>query len=450
MRLPRTHAHVLTALTVLVGSALAVGPATAAAPTLDRSSRDATSSSSSETGRYVVVLKSSVSRSGVVAEEHARRYGATVSKIYRSALKGYAATIPDSRLASLRADSRVDFVAPDTKVSTFDSAGTGIGRVRAVDKANNGTGVNVAVIDTGIDLDHPDLAANIVGGTNCSKGNRGVYDDVNGHGTHVAGVIAAADNGAGVVGVAPEAKLWAVRVLDSGGSGSTSDVICGIDYVDSKSPAKGGPITVANMSLGGWGSDDGNCGATNADAMHAAICRAVSDGVTFVVAAGNGMTDVNRIWPASYDEVLTVSALGDSDGAPCSGGAATAHSADDTFATFSNYAMSAADRAHLIAAPGVGIYSTYKGGGYATLNGTSMASPHVAGAAALYVAAHPGATPAQVGSALRAAAEPNDVNFNGECPSSTSGKRGGTTVSGVSHRDTSTRHPEPVLRADSL
>ena len=445
MRLPRTHTSILSALTIVIGTALAAAPATAAAPPLDTSSVSA-----SVGGRYVVVLKPTVTRSGAVAADHVRRYGATVSKIYRSALKGYAATIPSSQLASLRADDRVQFVARDTKVNAFDSTGTGVRRMRAVDKTNNAAGVNVAVIDTGIDLDHPDLAANIVGGTNCSKGSRSNYDDANGHGTHVAGVIAAADNGAGVVGVAPEAKLWAVRVLDSGGSGSTSDVICGIDYVDSKSPAKGGPITVANMSLGGWGADDGNCGATNADAMHAAICRAVSDGVTFVVAAGNSTTDVSQMRPAGYDEVLTVTALADSDGQPCAAGSATTYAADDTFASFSNFALSAADQAHVIAAPGVGIYSTYKGGGYATLNGTSMASPHVAGAAALYLAAHPGATPSAVRSALRAAAEPNDVNFNGECPASTSGKRGGTTVSGVSHRDTSTRHPEPVLRADSL
>jgi subtilisin family serine protease len=445
MRLPRTHTSILSALTIVIGTALAAAPATAAAPPIDAASGSAPASA-----RYVVVLKPTVTRSGAVAADHARRYGATVSKIYRSALKGYAATIPSRQLASLRADDRVQFVAPDTKVNAFDSTGTGVRRMRAVDKTNNAAGENVAVIDTGIDLDHPDLAANIVGGTNCSKGSRSNYDDANGHGTHVAGVIAAADNGAGVVGVAPEAKLWAVRVLDSGGSGSTSDVICGIDYVDSKSPAKDGPITVANMSLGGWGADDGNCGATNADAMHAAICRAVTDGVTFVVAAGNSTTDVSQMRPAGYDEVLTVTALADSDGQPCAAGSATTYAADDTFASFSNFALSAADQAHVIAAPGVGIYSTYKGGGYATLNGTSMASPHVAGAAALYLAAHPGATPSAVRSALRSAAEPNDVNFNGECPASTSGKRGGTTGSGVSHRDTSTRHPEPVLRADSL
>lgn len=439
MRLPRTSSLVLAASALVVGTALGLAPSSAAAP------------DSSQSGRYVVVLKPGVDRSGAVASDHSRAFGVQVSKIYRSALKGYAATIPADRLASLRQDDRVEFVAPDTRVEAFDTTGTGIRRMQAVDKLNNAAGVDVAVIDSGIDVDHPDLAANIVGGTNCSKGSRSNYDDANGHGTHVAGVIAAADNGTGVVGVAPEADIWAVRVLDSGGSGSTSDVICGIDFVDSRSPAKGGSITVANMSLGGWGGDDGACGALNNDAMHAAICRAVADGVTFVVAAGNATADVSQMRPAAYDEVLTVTALGDADGLPCGRGAASSYAADDTFASFSNFANYPADQAHVVGAPGVGIYSTYRGGGYATLNGTSMASPHVAGAAALYLASHPGASPATVLTALRAAAEPKDVNYNGECPATTSsGKRGTTTVSGASHRDPSARHPEPVLRADSL
>lgn len=445
MRFPRITATVLTACALVAGSASAPAASGAAASGFGESSVTAPAA-----GRYVVVLEPTVSRSGVVAQEHSRRFGAQVSHVYRSAISGYAAAIPLDRLASVRSDPRVLFVAADTEVRAFDTTGTGISRVRAANKPNDGTGVDVAVIDTGIDLDHPDLAANVVGGTNCSKGSRSSYDDGNGHGTHVAGVIAAADNGVGVVGVAPEADLWAVRVLDNGGSGSTSDVICGIDFVDSRSPARGGPIAVANMSLGGWGGDDGSCGTLNNDAMHAAICRAVADGVTFVVAAGNATADVSQVRPAGYDEVLTVSALGDSDGLPCGRGDATPHAADDTFAGFSNVANLAPDQAHLLAAPGVGIYSTYKGGGYATLSGTSMASPHVAGAAALYLATHTGATPATVASALRATAEPEDVNFNGECPSTNSGKRGAATVPAVSHRDPSARHPEPVLRADTL
>jgi len=403
-------------------------------------------------GRYIGALKPTAPDSRTVAARHARAYGAEVTHVYRSALKGYAATIPSKRVAALRVDKHVRFVAPDLKVSAADqSLGTGVARIKAMSKPNQGAGVNVAVIDTGIDPTHPDLAANIVGGANCSKGGPRSYDDGNGHGSHVAGIIAALDNGIGVVGVAPQAKLWAVRVLDAKGSGSTSDVVCGIDFVDSKSPAKGGPITVANMSLGGWGSDDGSCGNTDADPMHLAICRAVADGVTFTVAAGNSTMDLRQIRPAAYDEVLTVSALGDSDGQPCALSSRLTWAADDTFASFSNYATLSSDLDHLIAAPGVSIYSTSTGGTYATLSGTSMASPHAAGAAALYIASHPGASPASVRDALRSLGEPKDTNLNGECgASSTNGKRGGTTQGGFSHTDPSLRHPEPALRADSL
>lgn len=399
-------------------------------------------------GHYIVALKGSVRDPGRVAARQARAYGAKVSHVYRSALKGYAAVIPSSRLASLRANPAVRFVSADRKISMAgQTVGTGISRVHAANRANKGTGVNVAVIDTGIDLNHPDLAANVVGGRNCSKGGAGNYADVHGHGTHVAGIIAALDNGIGVVGVAPEAKLWSVRVLDRNGSGTWSNVICGVDFVDSKSPAKGGPITVANMSLGGGGSDDGNCGNTNGDALHKAICQAVADGVAFVVAAGNGSMDVRNFAPAAYDEVIAVSALADSDGQPCNLGPWPGWGTDDDFATFSNFATSAADLNHLIAAPGVSIYSTWPGGGYKSLSGTSMASPHVAGAAALYIHSHPGSSPASVRDALKALGEPVNTNFNGECGAA-NGKKNGQIR--VSHTDSVVKHAEVELRADSL
>src|SRR5713226_2339613 len=253
---------------------------------------------------------------------------------------------------------------------------TGVNRINGEKKANTGVGVNVAVIDTGIDLTHPDLQANIVGGKNCSTGRS--FNDGNGHGTHVAGIIAALNNDIGVVGVAPDAKLWAARVLNNAGSGSWSSVICGLDFVDSKSPARGGPITVANMSLGGSGSDDGNCGNANADALHRAVCNVVAHGVTIVVAAGNSGADLKDFVPAAYNEVIAVTALGDSDGTPCGTGGPTSYSADDAFASFSNFATLASDVIRLLAAPGVSILSTWKGGGYNTISGTSMASPHVA------------------------------------------------------------------------
>lgn len=388
--------------------------------------------------QYIVVLHDTVSNPGDVARDLARRHGLGVFQVYEHAIKGFAAKIPGAALSAIERDPRVQFVSEDRVVVAFqETLPTGVNRINAENKTNKGSGVNVAILDTGIDTTHPDLQANIVGGKNCTGTGAG-YNDGNGHGSHVAGIIAALDNDTGVVGVAPEAKLWAVKVLSNAGWGYWSWVICGINFVASKAPAKGGPITVANMSLGGSGSDDKNCGNSNNDALHKAICTAVSNGVTFVVAAGNSGADLKGFVPAAYNEVIAVTALADSNGASCGGGVPTSYGADDTFASFSNYATLPDDLSRLIAAPGVSILSTYKSGGYATLSGTSMASPHVAGAAALYIANHPGASPAAVRDALRSAAEPVNVNFNIECPS------------GVSHTDPSGKHPEPVLRADGL
>src|SRR5207244_890227 len=193
-------------------------------------------------------------------------------------------------------------------------------------------------------------------------------DDGNGHGTHVAGAIGARDNGIGVVGVAPSARLWSIRVLDSSGSGSFSQIICGIDWLTANGPARG--IKVANMSLGGVGADDGACGNLNNDALHRAICNSVTRaGITYVVAAGNSATDLRGQVPAAYDEVLTVTAMADFNGQPGGGAASTCRSdVDDTAADFSNFATLVADQAHTIAAPGVCILSTWKGGSYNTIS----------------------------------------------------------------------------------
>ena len=200
----------------------------------------------------------------------------------------------------------------------------------AIDGADQRVDVDVAVIDTGVDLDHPDLNVNPAGAKNCTVFGLGSADDHNGHGSHVAGTIGALDNTTGVVGVAPGARIWPVKVLNAAGSGLNSDVICGIDYV----AAHADEIEVANMSLGGGGEDDGNCGATNDDAMHAAICETVAHGVTFVVAAGNDSADASTSTPAAYDEVITVSALADFNGQPGGGAPSTCRAdQDDTFAT---------------------------------------------------------------------------------------------------------------------
>ncbi len=210
----------------------------------------------------------------------------------------------------------------------------------------------------------------VVGGVNFAGGNPISFSDGNGHGTHVAGTIGALDNSIGVVGVAPGARLWAVRVLNNQGSGFLSDVIAGIDWVTQNAAT----IEVANMSLGWTGGDtDPN------DPAHDAIRRSVAKGVVYAVAAGNSAKDAAGFAPASYDEVITTSAIADSDGLGGAFGPATSYGSDDSFATFSNFGADVD-----LAAPGVDILSTLPGGKYGKLSGTSMASPHAAGAAALY------------------------------------------------------------------
>jgi subtilisin len=350
-------------------------------------------------GNYVVVLHDSAS-ARTVASAHAERFGLDVGHVYTSALQGYSATMPASVAALVEAAPAVAWVQKDRPVATTaQSLPTGINRSNAdasptakINGADERVDVDVAVIDTGVDLSHPDLNVYRAGAKNCSLGAISA-NDLNGHGTHVAGTVGALDNTNGVVGMAPGARIWPVKVLTDAGTGLNSDVICGIDYVT----ANADKIEVANMSLGGGGKDDGNCGNTSNDAMHKAICRSVAAGITYVVAAGNDAKDAKDFTPAAYDEVITVSALADFNGQPGGGAPSTCRSdVDDTFANFSNYGADVD-----IIAPGVCINSTWMLGGYDTISGTSMASPHVAGGAALYKAKNPSATPSQVKSALQ-------------------------------------------------
>ncbi|MBI2938814.1 MAG: S8 family serine peptidase [Chloroflexi bacterium] len=388
---------------------------------------------------YILVLKDGAGDPDAIGQDLARRHGLSVGHVYRAALRGFSAVIPANRLGAVQSDPRVAFVSPDRVVRALPGAAgkpsggaatqpaqtipTGISRV-GLNSANRGTGIGVAVIDTGIDLKHPDLAANIAGNVTFVTGTKNGNDD-NGHGSHVAGTIGALDNAIGVRGVAPEVRLYAVKVLSRSGSGTWSGVIAGVDWVTQRADT----IKVANMSLGGGGSSDGNCGYTNGDALHTAICGSVAAGVTYVVAAGNAGTDAASSVPASYPEVITVSALADCNGESGGSLCTTSYGADDTFATFSNYSGSIVD----IGAPGVSIFSTYKGSGYATLSGTSMATPHVAGAAALAIKTYLSAngaypSPDLVRAALVGSAEPL----------------------GAGHTDPSGLHPEPVVLAGGL
>jgi subtilisin len=273
----------------------------------------------------------------------------------------------------------IDFVMPNVRALLLNAARQkadapapplpwGIARVHAPAawKKSRGAGAKVCVIDTGIDRTHPDLAANVKGGWNAIAKSDDFTDD-NGHGSHVSGTIAAVGDDTGVVGVAPKASLYGVKVLDAQGSGTFDDVIAGMQWaVDHK-------MQVVSMSLG---ASQGNQALAD---MVAAMTKA---GVTLIAAAGNSGDSVG--YPAAYPGAIAVAA---SDN-------------NDQLADFSSRGPEVA-----VIAPGVDVKSTYMKGGYETLSGTSMATPHVSGLAALYVATHGRATPASIRVALAKASK---------------------------------------------
>jgi subtilisin len=346
-------------------------------------------------GRYIVLLKDDVSDSRTQALALAQQFGFSVDVTYAFAVKGFAANMGEAAADALRRNPLVAVVEQDQVATAFpQTIPTGIRRIRADQNgiANiNGAGpdlnVDVAVLDTGVQTNHPDLR--VVGGVaiegvcstflcmigwqppTCTQTSN--YSDGNGHGTHVAGTIAAKDNSDGVVGVAPGARIWAVGVLGANGSGYMSCIIAGVDWVT----ANASTIAVANMSLGGG----------NSSALCTAIGNSIAAGVVYVVAAGNSNTNAGNTSPANCAGAVTVSAVADYNGQPGGGASPTCGNGssgqDDSFASFSNYG-SVVD----IAAPGVCILSTYINSGYATMSGTSMASPHVAGAVLLDVLAN--------------------------------------------------------------
>jgi subtilisin family serine protease len=407
-------------LGLLLIAALLLPTGAAAAPAPDRVPDD-----------YLVVLADSVTDPAAAVSDLARRHRVTVGHRYQHGLKGLTARVPSERLAALAADPRVRFVAAD-RLLQFDQVvpggqalPSGVDRVeadRSRTRAGDGRGrvdADVAVIDTGIDPTHPEL--NVVGGHDCTSKDPDAWADDAGHGTHVAGVIGARDNSAGVVGVAPGARLWAVKVGGPKGA-KLSDVVCGLDWVIQNSAT----IEVVNMSLSAAGVDDGRCGVVAKDPLHAAVCAAAAAGVTQVVSAGNGATDLAGTVPAAYPEVLTVTAMADLDGRAggLTSGGCRPGERDDAAASFSNFAVGERGAAHTIAAPGVCVRTTFMvgrgegGGDYVTASGTSAAAPHVAGAAALCLAgrACAGQPPARVIATLRAAAgaRPPSEGFAGD------------------------------------
>jgi subtilisin len=297
--------------------------------------------------------------------------------------------LPAAAVRALERQPGVTGIWPDLPVHAEEdqTLPTGVDRIdadlsslAAINKDGGDIDADVAVLDTGIDKTHPDL--NVADGADCS-GSRTQNDwtDGDGHGTHVAGTIAAKDDTFGVVGVAPGSRLWAVKVLDNNGEGRFSDLICGLDWVYRHRTT----IDVVNMSLGGYATEEDQKSCTKATSpLHKAICKVVNNGgVPIVVAAGNESTDAANRVPATYPEVITVSAFRDLNGVYGGGGKSEqcGRRNDDTFAGFSNYGQDVD-----IAAPGVCILSTWPGAGdrFKLLSGTSMATPHVTGAVALY------------------------------------------------------------------
>ncbi|WP_105974577.1 S8 family peptidase [Streptomyces geranii] len=376
----------VAAASVLALGGAAIGPASAAAPAVGViQGADAEGAIKDS---YIVTLKDSAGFRAASSKGKAlaTRYGAEVERTYKSALNGYATEMTEAEAKRLAADPAVAKVVQNKTLHINDTQTSptwGLDRIDQADlpldsaytyPSSAGSGVTAYIIDTGVRITHTDFGGRASYGYDAIDGDTSANDG-NGHGTHVAGTVASA-----TYGVAKAAKIVAVRVLDDSGSGTTDQVVAGIDWVTENhvSPA------VANMSLGG-----------DADSvLDEAVANSIASGVTYAVAAGNDNTTASSNSPARVATAITV-------------GASTSA---DARSSFSNYG-SALD----IFAPGSSITSTYNTSNTATasLSGTSMASPHVAGAAAVYLGENPSATPAQVATALTSAASSSTLTSVG-------------------------------------
>lgn len=377
-------------------------------------------------GRYIVQLRAGASPTTV-----SQRHGLQPSQLYSRTINGFAGTMPPGLLRQLQQDPDVRLVVPDRVVvaiaapvaprkgkpgggSTAQVIPAGVQRVGAdqVWGSVTGQGVGVAVLDTGLDFGHADLKN--LGGTLYDPFD-GDGQDRHGHGTHVGGIIAARNNNQDVVGVAPNAILYSVRVLDQTGTGSDATVIGGLEAL--LTPEHAGLVQVANLSLGrpAAGEDD--------TPLYEAVQAVVRAGITVVVAAGNDCgLEVNQQVPARFPEVIAVASTTAMDGKANRRGDFIPQDTASYFTTDGNrlddgglddgvgVAISAPGETREDVTNGnliqsVGILSTKLGGGTTSMSGTSMAAPHVAGTAALLLQANPNLPPDQVRAVLQATAQ---------------------------------------------